>query len=63
VHPTKYVFSMMGRYARTKIANGGKLAPGTLEAICAGVKLEMGMPDMKMSTLESKTQVSAGLLT
>ncbi|KAL7537985.1 hypothetical protein ACHAXR_011162 [Thalassiosira sp. AJA248-18] len=44
------------RYSRAKEMNGGKLPPGTLESIVEGVKLEYGMADVKMSTLETKVQ-------
>lgn len=53
---TDIVEEVYQRYSRTKASNGGKLPPGTLDAIVEGVKLEYGMPDVKLSTLESMIQ-------
>lgn len=53
---TELVDEIYRRYARAKEMNGGKLQPGTLESIVEGVKLEYGMVDVKMATLETKIQ-------
>ena len=44
------------RYSRAKIANGGKLQAGTINAIIQGAKLEYGMADIKVKNLRQKIQ-------
>lgn len=44
------------RYSRAKVSNEGKLPPGTLAGLIDAVKLEYGVSDVKMSTLEVKVR-------
>jgi len=44
------------RYSRAKVSNEGKLPPGTLVGLIDAVKLEHGVADVKMSTLEAKVR-------
>eukprot|EP00581_Thalassiosira_minuscula_P012120 CAMPEP_0183712084 /NCGR_PEP_ID=MMETSP0737-20130205/7336_1 /TAXON_ID=385413 /ORGANISM="Thalassiosira miniscula, Strain CCMP1093" /LENGTH=573 /DNA_ID=CAMNT_0025940661 /DNA_START=64 /DNA_END=1785 /DNA_ORIENTATION=- len=50
------VDEVYARYSRTKEANGGKLPPGTMDAIIEGVKLEYGLAEVKLSSLKTRCQ-------
>eukprot|EP01083_Nonionella_stella_P041440 112377_1 len=57
--PTQYnvaIEAVYTRYSRTKIANGGKLPPGTCESIIEGVKLEFGLSELKVKSLKTRIQ-------
>eukprot|EP00571_Detonula_confervacea_P003721 CAMPEP_0172319152 /NCGR_PEP_ID=MMETSP1058-20130122/36955_1 /TAXON_ID=83371 /ORGANISM="Detonula confervacea, Strain CCMP 353" /LENGTH=515 /DNA_ID=CAMNT_0013034145 /DNA_START=44 /DNA_END=1591 /DNA_ORIENTATION=- len=57
--PSKHkviVDEVYARYTRTKEANGGKLQAGTMHSIIEGVKLEYGMPDLKVNSLKVRVQ-------